>query len=76
MNKCIILVTISVVFLIFLIILNIRYRKEIKKKNVDVIYHIKEQNRLVKELSRSTIEKEILEKILNDKIVIKLEINK
>jgi len=75
MNKLIILITISVVFLILLIILHIHYRKVIKKKNVDVFHYIKEQNRLSNELSRSKIEKEMLEKILNDKIVIKLEIN-
>jgi len=47
-----------------------------KKNNHIVFYHIKEQSRLAKELERSKIEKEVLEKILNDKIVIKLEINK
>ena len=76
MNKCTILITINFVFLIFLIILYIRYRKMTKKNNHIVFYHIKEQSRLAKELERSKIEKEVLEKILNDKIVIKLEINK
>ena len=78
MNNYIVLISISAgIFLIlFIILLCIHYRNLIKKKNCDIFHNIKEQTRLKKEMEIITIEKEMLVKILNDKIVIKLEINK
>ena len=64
----------TIFFMLIIVILRIRYRKMMREKNLDIFNHIKEEHRLAKELEHSKIEKETLEKILNDKIIIKLEI--
>jgi len=44
------------------------FRKKIKEKNFCIFFQLKEQNRLEKELERSNIEKELLVKILKEKL--------
>ena len=69
--------TATVIFLTLVIsIMYFCFRKKMKEKNFCLFHQLKEQNRLEKELERSNIEKELLVKILNDKITVKSEINK
>jgi len=68
-NYTVFIVTAAGFFLALVIsILYIRFRKKIKEKNVCIIHQLKEQNRLERELERSNIEKELLVKILKEKL--------
>jgi len=60
----------GVVFLILIVIIVQRkqYRKIIKAKEYDIVYHIREQNKLAKELEYINVEKKVMEKILASKI--------
>jgi hypothetical protein len=56
------------IFLILVIAgLNIRYRKMVKRKNHGIFLHIKEENRLKKELEHINVEKKMIEKMLSAK---------
>jgi hypothetical protein len=44
------------------------YRKTIKIKEQDIVYHIHEQDRLSKELEYVNVEKKVMEKMLEAKI--------
>ena len=58
---CILLITV-------IVFQRLRYRSSVRDKNRGIIQLISEQTRLARELERALIEKETLEKIVNDRL--------
>jgi len=58
---CILLITV-------IVFQRLRYRSSVKDKNLGIIHLISEQTRLARELERTLIEKETLEKIVADRL--------